>query len=253
MPVNATAIASDSLLILAIQDSSYAHLNTEGVATRTPTTLCVMIPAHRIMSADYRNAESTLQLLARLRDGDDRALDPLIARYLPELTRWASGRLPRWARHAVDTDDLVQESLIQVFQKLEGFEYRGQGALLAYLRQAVLNRIRNQLRWAGRRPRVEELGEHLEWDAVSPLEAAIGSQAAERYEDALTRLTPADREAVIARLELGLTYPELARALGKPTPDAARMTVARAMVRLGEEMRDAGRRPASSTTRRGNR
>lgn len=199
------------------------------------------------------NAESTLQLLTRLRGGDDAALDSLITRYLPELTRWASGRLPRWARHAIDTDDLVQESLIQVFQKLEGFEYRGEGALLAYLRQAVLNRIRNQLRWAGRRPRVEELGKDLELSAASPLETAIGSQAVERYEEALTRLTPADREAVIARLELGLTYPELARALGKPTPDAARMAVARAMVRLGEEMRDAGRRSRAGSTRRANR
>ena len=36
----------------------------------------------------------------------------------------------------------------------------------------------------------------------------------ERYEAALELLTPQDREAVIARIELGLTHPELARALG---------------------------------------
>ena len=34
-------------------------------------------------------------------------VDCLIERYVPELTRWASGRLPGWARHSVDTDDLV--------------------------------------------------------------------------------------------------------------------------------------------------
>jgi DNA-directed RNA polymerase specialized sigma24 family protein len=50
---------------------------------------------------------------------------------------------------------------IQVFQKLDTFEYRGEGALLAYLRQAVLNRIRNQIRWADRRPRAEELAADL--------------------------------------------------------------------------------------------
>ena len=205
------------------------------------------------MGADRQTADATLQLLTRLRDGDASALDPLLARYLPELTRWASGRLPHWARHAIDTDDLVQESLIQVFQKLEGFEYRGEGALLAYLRQAVLNRIRNQLRWADRRPRIEELGEHLEQSAASPLEAAIGSQALERYESALARLRPSDREAIVARIELGLTYAELADVLGKPSADAARMTVARAMVRLGEEMRDAGRRSDTGSTRRRHR
>ena len=198
------------------------------------------------------DAESTLDLLNRLRVGDDDALDRLIERYLPELTRWASGRLPRWARHAVDTDDLVQETLIQVFQKLEGFEYRGEGALLAYLRQAVLNRVRNQLRWAERRPRVRELDDGLEAAGASPLEAAIGAEALERYETALARLASHEREAVIARLELGLTYPELALALGRPSADAARMAVARAMVRLSEEMRDAGSpREAAPDRRRG--
>lgn len=190
-----------------------------------------------------RDLQSTLDLLTEVRRGNKGALDRLVHRYMPELTSWASGRLPRWARQSVDTDDLVQETLIQVFQKLEGFEYRGDGALLAYLRQALLNRIRNQLRWADRRPRLEELAESPDESAVSPLEAAIGVESVERYEAALELLTPQDREAVIARIELGLTYPELARALGKPSPDAARMAVARAMVRLGEEMRDAERRP----------
>jgi RNA polymerase sigma-70 factor (ECF subfamily) len=190
---------------------------------------------------------STLDLLTRVRDGDERALDHLIARYLPELTRWASGRLPHWARHAVDTDDLVQESLVQVFQKLDTFEYRGEGALLAYLRQSVLNRIRNQIRWADRRPRSEELAGNLEGQDASPLAAAIGAESVERYEAALERLSPAEREALIGRLELGLTYPELAHALGKPSADAARMTVARAMVRLGQEMRNERRRSPGST------
>ena len=196
----------------------------------------------RALMPHQGDAASTLDLLTRVREGDERALDRLIARYLPELTRWASGRLPHWARHAVDTDDLVQESLVQVFQKLDTFEYRGEGALLAYLRQSVLNRIRNQIRWADRRPRAEDLGGDLEAQDVSPLEAAIGAESVERYEAALERLTPAEREALIGRLELGLTYPELARALDKPSADAARMAVARAMVRLGQEMRDERRR-----------
>jgi RNA polymerase sigma factor (sigma-70 family) len=191
---------------------------------------------------------TTLDLLTQARAGEQRAVDCLIERYVPELKRWASGRLPGWARHAVDTDDLVQESLIQVFQRLDAFEYRGEGALLAYLRQTVLNRIRNQIRWADRRPRGEGLDAALPESGLSPLEAAIGAESLERYEAALGRLSPADREALVGRLELGLTYSELARALSKPSADAARMTVARAMVKLGQEMRD-GRRPAPGSDR----
>jgi RNA polymerase sigma-70 factor (ECF subfamily) len=132
-----------------------------------------------------------------------------------------------------------------VFSRLDGFEYRGEGALFAYLRQSVLNRIRNQVRWAGRRPKVDDLDVRMPDEGASPLEAAIGAEAAGRYEAALGRLAPADREAVIGRLELGLTYPELAAALGKPSPDAARMAVARAMVRLTEELRHGGTRSSS--------
>ena len=49
-------------------------------------------------------------------------------RYLPRLSRWASGRLPRWARDLSDTDDLVQDTLIRSVANLGHFEARGEGA-----------------------------------------------------------------------------------------------------------------------------
>ena len=57
-----------------------------------------------------------------------------------------------------------------------------------------------------------------------------------RYEAALQRLKPGDREAIIARVEMGLPYSEVAAALGKPSVAAAHMAVSRALVRLAEEM-----------------
>src|SRR5688500_9719093 len=146
-------------------------------------------------SQDGVTSDVTLGLLNRVRAGDDTARDQLLARYIPELTRWTTGRLPGWARHAIDTDDLVQETLIQAFQKLQTFEYRGEGALFAYLRQAMLNRLRSQLRWANRRPRNVEVEDRADDDSASPLEQAIGAQSVERYEAALERLKPAEREA----------------------------------------------------------
>jgi len=181
--------------------------------------------------------DSTLSLLTRAKAGDSQALDDLAARYLPLLTRWARGRLPPGARDLADTSDLVQETLAQVFKKIEGFEYRGVGAFQAYLRQAVMNRIRNELRRAGRQPPREQLDEKHCDDRPSPLEEAIGSEKVELYEAALQRLSPKERELIIARVELGLTYAEVAEALNMPSADAARMAVGRALVRLAEEMR----------------
>jgi RNA polymerase sigma-70 factor, ECF subfamily len=194
-------------------------------------------PSETSCSAD---SESTFHLIERARAGDQQALELLFARHLKPLQRWARGRLPKWARDLADTDDLVQDTLVQTFKRIELFEPRRVGALQAYLRQAVLNRIRNELRRKGRQPHATDL-EGIEVDsAESPLEQAIGREAVERYERALQRLTTEEREAIIARVEMGYTNEELAEALGKPTPDAARKAAHRALVRLAEEMERAG-------------
>jgi RNA polymerase sigma-70 factor, ECF subfamily len=179
---------------------------------------------------------SSLTLLERAQAGDRAALDLLVARYLPRLQRWASGRLPRWACDIADTQDLVQETLFQTFKRIEKFESRGEGALLAYLRQAILNRVREELRRAKRRPARNELESQAADNARSPLEEAIGQEALERYERALATLRREDRELVVARVELGYTNQEIAELLDKPTPNAARMAVERAVIRLAKEM-----------------
>lgn len=180
--------------------------------------------------------ESTFSLLERAQAGDEQALERLIARHLPPLRRWAHGRLPKWARDVADTDDLVQDTLLQTFKRLNVFEVRGQGALLAYLRQALLNRLRNEIRKKGRRPEATELSGLEVAGGQSPLETAIGKDAIDRYERALAALTPDEREAIIGRVEMGYSYGELAALLGKPTADAARKAAQRALVRLTRQM-----------------
>jgi RNA polymerase sigma-70 factor, ECF subfamily len=183
--------------------------------------------------------ESTFQLIERARGGDLEALERLFARHLKPLQRWARGRLPAWARDLADTDDLVQDALVQTFKRIEGLESRRVGAFLAYLRQTVLNRIRDELRRKGRQPDAVDLGDLDALDSdhtQTPLEQAIGRETLDQYETALGRLRPEEREAIIARVEMGYSYDELAQALGKPTADAARKTAQRALVRLADEM-----------------
>jgi RNA polymerase sigma factor (sigma-70 family) len=182
-------------------------------------------------------ADTTGRLLARARAGDADALNDLFSRHVPLLSRWARGRLPGWARDVADTHDLVQETVFQTFKNMQGFEPRGKGALRAYLRQALLNRVRNEIRRVSRRPTIEALDEQAPSHESSPLQSAIRQQQHERYEAALSRLNDAERELIVARLELGLTYEEMAVALGKPSWNAARMAVARALIRLASELK----------------
>jgi RNA polymerase sigma-70 factor (ECF subfamily) len=183
-------------------------------------------------------AEASFQLLQRAQEGDREAIDALMARYLPRLKRWASGRLPRAARDLADTTDLVQNTLLHTFRRIETVQAGRDGGLQAYLRQAVINGIRDEMRRARRRPRIDELAPEHPHPGPSPLELAIGQQTIERYERALASLRTQEREAIVARVELGCTYAEIATMLAKPSANAARMAVERAMVRLIEQMRN---------------
>jgi RNA polymerase sigma-70 factor (ECF subfamily) len=180
--------------------------------------------------------ETTLDLLERVQHGDNEALEALFMRCLPPLRRWAHGRLPPSARGVQDTVDLVQDTLLASLRHLKHFDARHHGALQAYLRQAVMNRIRDLVRQRERRPNRVEMPDALADERPSPLAAAIGAQNQALYEEALERLRPADREAIINRLELQYSYEELAVLLDKPSPAAARMAVMRAMKRLIEEL-----------------
>ena len=191
-------------------------------------------PPNRTASAP--GSEDTLTLLRRARAGETAAIERLCARFLPVLRRWARGRLPPPARDLLDTDDLVQETLLRTFSKLEGFEPRHDGALQAYLRQALRNRIRDEVRRSRREPAASPLGASQVDPRPSPLEEAIGQEALERYEAALDRLDEEDRHAIVLRIEMGYTHEQPADVLGRPSPDAARMAVSRALVRLAEEM-----------------
>jgi RNA polymerase sigma factor (sigma-70 family) len=180
---------------------------------------------------------STLELLERFKLGDDEAVNALLERSIPPLRRWARGRLPGWARSLAETEDLVQTALMRALPKLKEFEARHPGALLAYLRQAVANHIRDEIRKASIRPASEISDVHMDGNP-SPLEQVIGREGFERYEAALAKLRPVDREAIIARVELQQSYEEVALALQKPSANAARVAVARAVQNLVKAMAD---------------
>ena len=142
----------------------------------------------------------------------------------------------------------MQETLLQTFKRIDRFEVRGDGALQAYLRQGILNRIRDECRKAGRRPPAAEL------DSQAP-DSGVNRRSRKRSagrrsiatSEALQRLRPEDREAIIARVEMGFTHEEIATLIGKPSANAARMALERALVRLASEMREAGTTPTKGS------
>ena len=201
-----------------------------------------MTPSQDGPKADSEGAgdlTSTIELLDRYKRGDNEAVSLLVERSLPPLKRWARGRLPDWARSLAETQDRVQDAVIRAIPHLKHFEARHPGALQAYLRQAIANHIRDEIRKVNSRPPIGgDLPESKVDPGPSPLERAIGRERLDRYDAALAKLRPVEREAIVARLELQQSYEEVALALGKPSADAARMLVARAVKNLIRAMDD---------------
>jgi|SRR4051812_4492336 len=182
------------------------------------------------------SSQATVQLLDDARRGNSDALELLFERYVPLLRRWARGRLPQWVRRGADTQDLVQDAVVQTLGRLDQFNATHEGALQAYLRQSILNRIRDELRRAARQPTGAPLDESVPDRSASPLENAIGAEMVERYDTALQQLPEVERELLIARLEFGYSYEQIAEAVSRPSAEAARLAVRRALVHLAQVM-----------------
>jgi len=179
---------------------------------------------------------ATVELVERARGGDETAWEILMRRYRVPLQRFARSRLARQAHRLADTDDVVQDVTINVFRRLHRIELRFPGALLAYLRRSVSNRVADAHRRAVRQGPTATLDDNVPDGHQSPLDATIESDKVRVYRTALRALCHDDRLAIVLRLERGESYDVIAARLGKPTPNAARVAVARAMFKLAKQM-----------------
>lgn len=185
-------------------------------------------------------SSSESRLLERVQRGSRGAAEALFARYGSWLRRWTRGRLPHRVRGSLDTSDLVQESLRYMFTRLEWFESKRASSLRAYLRRDVENRIRDELRRATRRRHAIAPEQPVRAsDAGAPqLRRLVDEEAWRRYVDGLQRLRSRDRRLIAGRVELGYNYRQLALVERMASPDAARMALRRALIRLGDVMAD---------------
>ena len=143
-------------------------------------------------------------------------------RFIPSLKRWAQRRLPR--KSELDTTDIIQEVMMQTARRYEGFEPKTRAALSTYLRRAVQNRIRDEVR-RQRRDIASDAG---------GVDDAVESDLMVRYREELEHLNEHDRALIESRLEDRATYEEIATRFSFQTAAAARLAVSRALRTLAE-------------------
>jgi RNA polymerase sigma-70 factor (ECF subfamily) len=173
---------------------------------------------------------SDQELIVRWRSGDERAATQLVARHAPALARFASA-----SGAGADVEELVQDTFVRAFGSLESF--RGDSSLRTWLftieRRLLLDRRRAERR---RGAEVELEESHLT-TRQDPLEAVLAGESRERLRAAVGRLSPTQREVFMLRVGEGLSYKEIAEAVGT-TEGAARVHYHNAMRAIKEFLND---------------
>ncbi|EST26404.1 hypothetical protein N566_23925 [Streptomycetaceae bacterium MP113-05] len=154
------------------------------------------------------SAEDAL-LAARAGEGDEQAFETLVRRHSLVLLSLAH----RLLGSRSDAEDAVQDAFVSAWRRLP--EFRGDAAFLTWMYRIVTNRCLNQLR--SRRP-VTDLDSVPEPAAPeyrsSPARAAETQAALDSLSRVLADLTPEQRACWVLRELHGLSYEEIAKAVG---------------------------------------
>lgn len=180
---------------------------------------------------------TTAALITQTRSGSPTARERLAGRYLGALRRFAHGRLPGKARDLMDTDDLVQVTVVRALDRVGAIESKRKGSFFAYLRRILTNQVREEIRRSSKMPQVSGLSEFIQSGAPSPLDETLQRESLEAYQAALSRLPVRQREALVLRIENGFSYQNVADAIGCPSANAARMVVSRSLASVAKHLR----------------
>lgn len=190
--------------------------------------------------------DSITQKVLRLHGGDDSALHQLVAEHLPWIEAHVRKRLSAEARRDGDTQDFVQEALLDVLRDGPRFAIDDPSAFRALLARIVENNLIDRVRYLHREQRDCRRQRALPSDSVLVLDGAQRSVTeppvhAERNEQqawlrlALELLEPDDREAIRLRDWEGLTFAQFGERLGL-SGEAARKRYERALPKLAEKL-----------------
>lgn len=167
--------------------------------------------------------ESTASLLSRIRNGHHDCRIPLVERYRVRYSHWLTVLRP-------DDESVINEVFEPVLDRsldyMVQFKPVREGSFLLYLRQQVLDRLASQ--------------DQQRADTAESVPSAISQRDRSRFDTALTQLQDIAREAIICRIELGMSDADIAAALDCPTANAARNLVIRSIMALSEKIQQEG-------------
>jgi RNA polymerase sigma-70 factor (ECF subfamily) len=204
------------------------------------------------MTGPEPDSAETCRLLNEARAGDEQAFSRLIARHRDGLRRFVAARLDARVQARLDPSDVVQETQLEAFRRIDDYLERRPMPFRVWLRKTAYERLLKLRRFhldAARRSVTCELGlpdqsslllaGPLLDRGLSPSQQLDRQDLVGRVREALAGLSETDREVLLMRHVDELPYLEVGYILGVD-PAAARKRYGRALLRLREVLRDAG-------------
>jgi RNA polymerase sigma-70 factor, ECF subfamily len=190
-------------------------------------------------------------LLREALAGDAGSLGRLLELYRRYLALLARVQIGQRLQGKVDESDLVQETFLEAHRHFPRFQGTSEAQLVRWLRQILATRLADTLRRylgaQGRDVRLErEIGDAFDRSSAmleggfvaqqsSPSQQAARREQAVLIADALTGLPDDYREVLVLRHLEGLTFPEVARRMGRSLDSVEKLWL-RALVRLRQQL-----------------
>jgi RNA polymerase sigma-70 factor (ECF subfamily) len=177
--------------------------------------------------ASFENSQETCaeehRLIVAAQQGDRPAFAQLVERYWERLYRW----LYHVTHDQHTAEDLAQESFLKAFAGLKKFQAGTNFG--AWLFRIAHNNYANQCRASARQR--EALPADLPSRERGPHEQAVSAEALQSVTQAIYRLPPEFRSALLLRVEEGLSFRQIAEVLDL-TEETARWRVFKARQKL---------------------
>lgn len=166
-------------------------------------------------------AESDLDevLVERVKAGDRRAFDLLVRRHQQRVIGVISRYIHDWS----ECQDVAQEVFMRAYRAIGNF--RGDSAFYTWVHRIAINTAKNHLVAAGRRPPTDDVqlddAEHFETalrmrDSATPEREMVRQEIERAVTEAVSALPDELRTAITLREVEGLSYEEIAEAMGSP-------------------------------------
>jgi len=179
-------------------------------------------------------------LVERVQKGDKEAFSLLFEKYRNRLAVIIHCRLGANLRRDADVDDVLQETLLRAFRKIEDFEYKAPGSFMGWLARISDHVIVDMARAQNRQKRA---GEHLRFrsesnpggpepaDSYTPSRIFRENESLGKFVETLERLPEDYRRVILLAKVEGLTTSEVAQRLEKSN-EATSLLLHRAIKRL---------------------